>query len=395
MAIPEDTEERKQELEAEAQDALDFGDSDYEEPEKTDEDQPWDEEEEKPEEEQPEDEKADDQEVEDKEVATEEEVESTEEEAAAEEDEDGVQTFTLDGKKFTAEEIAADPELISKMATHYNQVPHFQKIAEDHKATIAEREEALAKAEAENQRLYNEWTRTRMQNEDERKRAAQAEADKAAAPPPRPATDILKTQLKPYIDSLKTDGRLTEDEVDEHSGLISEYIYDTLETRELIKNVTAHFAKELDSLKGFINPAIKTWDEEQAIRSDADIQKGAAAIEGYEALAKPEKWDELKAYITNKISNSPKDSEGRPLFDPVFDAETMAEQFDAMEGKAMRAALGKKKKAAKKATKDDARKAGGSATSGGKAPKKRPKPKKPLTEADEALNWGDNKFAGG
>jgi len=333
------------------------------------------------------DEKADDQEVKDEDVATETDDESTEEEEP-----EADSTVTIDGKKYTMDELT--PELVSKMATHYNQVPHFQKLADEQKGLVTERDEQIVQLELEKQKIEQEWTRKKMAEEFEQRKEADAKAKEAPEPAPRPSSEILTTQLKPYLKELKEAGRLTEDEVDEHSGLISEYIYDTMETRNIIQQITAYFTQELDRIKGFINPAIEGWDKEQAIRADVNIQKEAAAIEDYEELADSETWEQLKVYITNKISNSPKDSEGNPLFNPIFDAETMAEQFDAMQGKTLRAALNAKKKKAAAEKKADAKKAGGSATSGGKVPKKRPKQKKPPTSSDDALDWGDSRYAG-
>ena len=320
-------------------------------------------------------------------VATEEAEESTEEVV----DEDGDVTYTLDGKKYTAEEISSDPKLLAKLATHYNQVGHHQKLTDEQKGLVTERDAQIVQLEAEKQRIEQEWTRKKMEEDFAQRKAAETKAEEPA--PERPSSELLKTNLKPYLAELKEAGRLTEDELDEHSGLISEYIYDTMETRNIIQEVAAYFAKKIENLEGFVNPAIETWDREQAIRADVSVQKDAAAIEGYEEIADPEQWEKLKAYITSKITSSPKDAEGNPLFNPVFDAETMAEQFDAMQGKDLRAALGAKKKQAVAAKKADAKKAGGSSSGGGKIPKKKPVAKKPKTESEDAMDWGDGRYA--
>ena len=394
MAI-EDTKERQEELDREADDALDFGGGGIEDNRGGHDDDTVVDDDDDKEEEQVSDDDADDQE-EEEEVTTEDDEESTDgdddsDDADAEEG-DG-ETFTLDGKKYTVEEIMTDKKLLSKMATHYNQVPHFQKIAEDHQATIAERDEQLREAEAQRQKIYNEYTENQLRK-DQAERAAEQKA--AEVPPaPRPSSDQLKAGLKSYLEVLKGEGRLTDDELDEHSGLISEYVYDQLQTKQLIEGIAAHFAQKIDRMERFINPAIQEWDREQAIRANAAIQTEAAGIDGYKELEDPETWQKLQEFITKKVLSSPKDSNGRPTFDPIFDAATMAEQFDAMQGKVMRAALNKKKKKVVTDKKKATKKAGGTASSGGKVPKKRPKPKKPLTEADDALDWGESKYAGG
>jgi hypothetical protein len=394
----EQLDEAAEQAAKEMADALDFGGDGSDEvlrgaggrvEEDKPEDKPWeDDSEEKQEEEQSDEEqKADETEEEDEEVATKEPEESTED---AEQSKDGVETYTLDGKKYTAEEIAADPKLLGKMTTHYNQVGNLSKLLDEERGNLTSKDEAIAALEAEKQQIQDEWVRAKM--------ALDAEANKSpveeAKPVERPSTKVLTEHFRPVLDQMKEDGRLSEDEIDEHSGLVAEYLFDTIQTRTTVEEVAKYFAKEIDQIKQFINPAIQTWSREEAIRADASTQKEAASLEGYQDLDSPENWESLKEYITKKIANSPKNSDGSPQFDPVFDAETMREQWDAMQGAAMRKALAATKAAAEKQQKEDARKAGGSAASGGKTPKKKPKPKKPLTPQEEALDFGDGKYAG-
>lgn len=351
-------------------------------------DEPWDEDgAEDKEEERPKD-KADETEDEDEEVATKDSEESTEDDDEA--SDDSVPTYTLDGKKYTAEEVASNPELLGKMTTHYNQVGNLQKLLEQERGNLSSKDEAIAQLEAEKQRIQDEWVRAKM--------ALDAEAGKQPVketpPPARPNTKVLTEHFKPMLEQMKEDGRLSEDEIEEHSGLVAEYLFDTIQTRSTLEEVAKHFAKEIDEIKRFINPAIQTWSKSEAVRADQSTQKEAASIEGYEDLESPENWESLKEYITKKITNSPQNSDGSPQFDPIFDAETMREQWDAMQGATMRKALSAAKAASEKQKKEDARKAGGSASTGGKTPKKKPSLKKPLTDSEQALNWGDGKYAG-
>ena len=396
-----DTKEQKEdhgfsdeELKEQHDDALDW---DEDVSKDQDGDEPWDGEEKSSEEEgKADDEVAVEEEEEKPEVATKDDEESTDDEDDAEEG-----TYTLDGKKYTAAEVAANPELLKKMATHYNQVGNFQKLLDEERKAKSEQAKAIEQLEAEKAAIEREWVAKKMAEENDARKAAAKASDKPAEPAPRPSNKVLQAQLKPYIDQLKADGRLTDDEIDEHSGLIAEYVFDTAQQNQLINAVAAaamkrieEQTKRIEQIEHFVNPAIKSWSREQAEREDVEVQKQAAAIEGYDELNDPENWGKLKKYISDKIATSPKDSEGRPVFDPIFDAETMASQFDAMNGPVTRKALAELKKRAEAAKKDDAKKAGGSASSGGKKPEKRQKPKGPLTPQEEALDFGDGRYAG-
>lgn len=333
---------------------------------------------------------------EDKEVATKEDEESTESdesEEVVESEEGGVATFTIDGKKYTSEEIASDPKLLSKMATHYNQVGHFQKLLDEERANLSKRDEAIAQLEQEKQAIEKEWIKRKMAEENEQK----ARTQEAEAPKPRPDNKQLQHQLKPYFDKLKEEGRLTEDEIDEHSGLLAEYMYDYANMQKLVESVAVITSKALgriDELESFVNPAVKQYGQLEAAREHERVQKEAAAIEGYEELADSDNWEKLMRYISEKVAASPQDNNGRPMFDPIFDPETMAQQWDAMQGPVLRKALAEQKKKAEAQMKSDAKRASGSATSGGKTPKKKPQQKGAPTESDEALDWGDGRYAG-
>ena len=398
MADLEDKKEQE-EVDQEFEDALDFGGEGSEDSRGShgNEDEPWEEDTKETEEEQPETKAAEEEEEETEEVVTTEDDDKSIEAGEASSDEgdedgeEGVDTYTLDGKKYTAEEVAADPKLLSKMATHYNQVGNLQKLLDAERTNVSTRDEAIVQLEAEKQKIEREWVGRKMAEEAERREAAEQEQ---SAPPPRPQTELLKTQLKPYIDQLQKDGRLTEDEVEEHSGLIAEYVYDYANITKLVQGVAAEAFKRIEQIEHFVNPAIKDWDAEKAVRAEKSVHEQAAKIEGYEELSDPENWETLKKYVSEKIAASPKDSKGRPTFDPIFDAETMASQWDAMHGPTTRKALAALKKRAEDEKKSDAKKASGSATTGGKKPAKKQKKKGAPTPSDDALNWGDGRYAG-
>lgn len=331
-------------------------------------------------------------EAEDKEaVEEEEELEdaTSEDESTEEEEEQEAGTVTIDGKKYAVNSLT--PELISKMATHYNQVGHFQKIAEERDREIASRDERLRQLEQQNRQVMDEWTAQKMRSEQARLREEERTLQQTA--PPRPSTAQLATAFKPYIDKLQEEGRLTIDEADEHAGLVAEYLYDTYtrdqKTSELFNNLTQRLAQ----LEDFVSPAVKSWDERTALERDAEIRKAVSGMEGYEELKDPQKWEELKGYVTRKILNSPKDPQGNPLFDPIFDAETMAEQWDAMQGKVLRKTLSATKKKTQEQIESDRRKAAGSAATGGATPPRKKARKGPLTPEEDALDFTDNRRA--
>jgi len=386
-------EEQKQ-LDQELDDALDWDGSGTERSRGSYDDEPW--EDDKADESKEEDagEEAATEEGEDEEVATKEEEESTEsDDSEDDEAEEGdVTTFTIDGKKYTSEEIASDPKLLSKMATHYNQVGHFQKLLDEERANLSARDASIAQLEQEKQAIEREWIKRKMAEDNER----EAQKQKAEAPKPRPNNKTLQHQLKPYFEQLKADGRLTEDELEEHGGLIAEYMYDYANMQRLVESVaviTSRALGRIDELEGFVNPAVQKFGEQEALRYHEKVQKEAAAIEGYEELADPENWEKLIRYISEKVAASPQDEKGRPQFDPIFDPETMAQQWDAMQGPVLRKALAEQRKKAEAQMKSDAKMAGGSATSGGKTPKKKPKQKGAPTPTDDALDWGDGRYA--
>ncbi|MHC4121908.1 MAG: hypothetical protein ACYSWO_30955 [Planctomycetota bacterium] len=301
-------------------------------------DEPWEEDEKSDEGESKADDEVVVEEDDEPEVATKDDEESTD-------GDDSPATYTLDGEKYTAEEVAANPELLDKMATHYNQVGNFQRLLDEEREAKSEQAKAIEQLEAEKQAIEREWVARKMSDENEARKRAE-ETTEEVEPTPRPANKVLQAQLKPYIDQLREDGRLTEDELDEHKGLIAEYVFDQVNTQTLINKVAAAALQKIDAqskrieqIESFVNPAIQSWSREQAERDNVDMQKQAAAIEGYDELSDPENWEKLMKYVSEKIAVSPKNSEGRPTFDPIFDAETMAAQWDAMNGPVTRKAL--------------------------------------------------------
>jgi hypothetical protein len=311
------------------------------------------------------------------------------EEVSTEEGEAESDFITIDGEKYSLDDLST--EQLKKMATHYNQVSHFQKIAEERDAAIAERERQIQELKDQNRQVMDEWTAHQMQREQERLQREQQQLEQQQ--PQRPSTDQLTTAFKPYLDKLAEEGRLTVDEVDEHSGLISEYLYDTYTRDTRTGEQFKLLQQRLEQLENFVSPAIQKWDEKSAVEHDAAVQAEVASMEGYEDLADPKNWERLKNYVGQKILNSPKDKEGNPLFDPLFDAETMAEQFDAMQGKLLRKALGKKKQNAGEQQNADRRRAGGSASQGGGAPPKKRGKKGPPTPEEDALDFTDKRRA--
>jgi len=317
-------------------------------------------------------------------------VEETDESTEGEDELEASTTVTIDGKKYSVDDLT--PELVSKMATHYNQVGHFQKIAEERDKAIAERDAKLRELESRNRQVVDEWAVHKMQQEQAASRREKEQREQESVIP-RPSTQQLSTAFKPYLDKLVEEGRLTLDEVDEHSGLVAEYLFDTYSRDQRTSQEFQSLQSRLEHLENFVSPAVTSWDQRTAIERDASIRDAVSKMEGYEELQDPQNWEKLKGYVTQKIMNSPKDAEGNPLFDPLFDAETMAEQWDAMTAKVMRKALAQKRTTAGSEAEADKRRAGGSAASGGQTPRRKAGKKGPATPEDDALDFTDNRRA--
>jgi hypothetical protein len=291
------------------------------------------------------------------------------------------ETVTLDGVKYEVPEGELG-EAFKKAATHFNQVNHFQELAEKSKADVAELKE-------QNQTLMNQFTNWQMQQQQQQ----QQQQAEAAQPPQqeRPLPQQLQGAFRPYIEALKEQGRLSEDELEEHSGLISEYLYDQVRTTDTIRDLAVTIDERLRQLEGVAVPTYEANARREAEERDRHAHSEVAAMEGYEALKDPEEWGKLKQFVAEKVMNSPRDQQGNPLFDPIFDGPTMAQQYDAMQGAIMRKALAEQKILAEQKKTKQTQQAAGNAPGGGGKPQTRPKPKVPaeLTPEDDALDFSD------
>jgi hypothetical protein len=309
------------------------------------------------------------------------EPETTEETTDDGTDSDQKETITLDGVTYEVPEGELGAAF-KKAATHFNQVAHYQEIAD-------KRQTQLEELQQNQQQLLNQFTAMQMAQEQQQQQ--QQHVAQQPQEEPRPHPEQLRGAFKPYLDALKEQGRLSEDEYEEHQGLISEYLYDSMRQAKAINDIAAYFEQRIQAIEGVAVPTYQSNQVREAQERDQSVWQDVAKLEGYEALADPEEWSRLKEYITNKVLNSKKDSQGNPLFDPIFDTETMAQQYDAMQGAIMRKALAEQKNIAEAAKKKAVGQAAGNAPGGGGAPQGRPKAKSPkeVTPESDALDWSD------
>lgn len=294
--------------------------------------------------------------------------------------------YTLPGgKKVTQADLAKDPELLNKLVTHSNQLTYFQQLAE-------ERETKLNLAEAEKRKLLDQYTEWEMQQA-----AAAQQQQQPQEPLKRPETKVLEGMYSPHLDKMVADGRLTEDQKGEFGNVISEYLFDLQNVHNLINSVvqagTERFAGLEGSLLGEVVPDVQRRQHQDAVSMDQNVQQNVAARPGYESLAEPAEWNRLKLFIAEKVNASPRDAEGHPTFDPIFDGDTMAQMFDAMTGADTRAALIALKQAQEQAAKNEAVMAGGETSARTGAPP--PKQPSPMTPEDEAMDFTDPSMATG
>mgnify|MGYP001122969024 CR=1 FL=1 len=295
------------------------------------------------------------------------------------------QTWTLDGgQTVTAEDLAKNPDLISRIVTQSNQAVNYQRLAE-------QRAQQAAEADAERRRLLDQYTEWQIQQQ---QAAQQAQAP---APPQRPANTALAGHYEPHLQKLVEDGRLTEDQKVEFGNVISEYLFDQQAVRNMINEVVMAGSRRIEYLEnqlfGDVYPDVERRRQMDALSLDQQVQQAVATQEGYESLADQGEWNRLKLFIAQKVNASPRDEQGRPTFDPQFDAETMAQMYDAMTGGDIRAKLRAQKAAQEEAAKAAAAQAGGetSARAG------RPAPRQPskMTPEEEAMDFGDPRMASG
>lgn len=296
--------------------------------------------------------------------------------------------YTLPGgKKVTQAELTADPKLLQDLVTQSNQFTDAQRIAK-------ERKDELVALQADNRRLLDQYTDWEM------KQRAMVEQPAPAEPAQRPEGKVLEGIYGPHLDKLVTDGRLSQDQRSEFGNVISEYMFDEQNRMNLISTLTAQAVQRMDAIENdlrggaaYIVPDIQRRQQQDAVLVDQSVHQNVAARPGYEALVDPEEWNRLKLFISEKVNASPRDTEGRPTFDPMFDGDSMAQMYDAMTGADMRAALVAAKTAQAEADKLTTTMAGGeTAARAGTPPLKQPSKKTP---EEEAMDFGDPSMATG
>lgn len=296
-------------------------------------------------------------------------------------------TYTLPGgKKVTREELIANDKMLQDLVTHSNQLTHFQKLSEDRNA-------ALQRAEAEKRQILDQYTQQQMQQQ-----AAQQQQQQAPAYV-RPPGKAIEAHFEPVLQGMIEDGRLTEDHKSEFGGLIAEHLFDMAQMRDLVSAVVQAGSTELDGIRqtiqGDIYPNVDAFRAQAIRQTEAQVQQTAAAKPGYEALADPQEWQRLTAFVAQKISNSGVDQYGNPIFNPDLDPDTAAQMYDAMTGHDLRAQLAAQAAgvAARAANQQvTAAVSGAGAARAGGAPMRQPSTKTPH---DEAMDFSDPTMATG
>jgi hypothetical protein len=299
--------------------------------------------------------------------------------------------YTLPGgKKVTKAELIADDKLLGNLVTHSNQLTHFQKLAED-------RATKLAQAEAEKREALDKFTQFQMTQQQQQQ---QQQLQQQQAAPPRPPAKVIESFFEPALNTMVSEGRLTEDHKKEFGGLIAEHLFDMAQVHHLINQVIQAGSADINeirsSLQGEVIPNVNAFKDQRVRSVEAEVQQQAAAIPGYEALANPEEWQKLTEFVTQKIMASGVDSEGKPIFNPNLDPQTAAQMYDAMTGADLRAQLAAQQAMKAQQAADGAVRAAvsgdGAARAGGPPVVKQPST---MTPFDEAMDFSDPQMSTG
>lgn len=292
--------------------------------------------------------------------------------------------YTLPGgQKVKQSELAANPELLQKLVTHSNQLTNYQRLAEERQARIEQ-------VQAENRQILDQFTAWQMQQQ-------QAQHPQQQQAPARPDPTVVQGSFAPYVAQLRAQGRITDDQAEDFGNLISEYLYDQQAVGNTINTVASLFNQRLMDLEqrvtGQIVPDLEMRAQSEHQAHAAWVQQEVAQRPGYEALAQNENWEELKRFIAQKVAASPRDAQGNPTFDPVFDPETMAQMYDAMTGAQLRVQMAAEaaKKTQQEAARQQAVNAGGESTARAATPPRRA-PGEPTPE-EEAMDIADPRLA--
>lgn len=295
--------------------------------------------------------------------------------------------FTLPGgKKVTKAELIADEKLLGNLVTHSNQLSHFQRLAEERKAQADE-------AQAEARRVLDQFTMQQMHAQ----QAQQAQQEQQQQEQ-RPPSQALEAMYAPHLDKLVEDGRLTQDHRQEFGPLIAEHMYDMQQIRNMLGAVyqagLQEFGQIYQTLEQDVVPDVTQFRTQWAVQADQQVQQEVATISGYEGLADQNEWNRLKSFIQEKVNASPRLPNGRPSFDPQFDAVTMAQMYDAMTGADLRAQIAAEKARLEQQANQTTNLVGGetAAKAGGAPPPKQPAQ---MTPEQDAMDFGTPTMATG
>jgi len=287
-----------------------------------------------------------------------------------------------DGSKMAVPRELATNEQFKKLVTQDHQVAHYQKLAE-------ERQKQLDELSADRERKRQEAIDLLLQQQAQQ--AEQAQQTQQAQQIQRPTPEDVQNTFKPALSQLVAEGRISEVAAEEFGDVLSEYLYDYASTHQRISQLQEAMMQIATALPP---PEMFQVFEKQRIQSEeAKLLAQVTKREGYEDLSNPQEWQKLKDFVATKIADSPKDQEGNPTFNPVFDTDTICALYDAMMAPTWRAALRKQRTQAEEDSKTATKRAAGDSAS--KASAKPKPPESPMTPELDAMTFTDPRTATG
>jgi hypothetical protein len=287
-----------------------------------------------------------------------------------------------DGSKMAVPKELAEHEQFKKLVTQDHQVAHYQKLAEERQAQLDElqKQQDQKRQEAIDILLQQQAAQ-----------AEQAQQQQQVQQFQRPPADKIKEHFTPMIAQMQAEGRITEEEAYDHGGLIAEQLFQNALLEQKIAQLEHGMTQVVTAM-----PTQEMFDlfrAQQVQTEEAKLLAEVSNRQGYEDLTNPDEWQKLKDFVAQKIANSPKDGEGNPTFNPLFDADTVCALYDAMMAPTWRAAIQKQRAQAEEDAKTSAKQAAGDSAS--KAPAKPTPPKAPMTPELDAMTFDDPKAATG
>jgi len=195
------------------------------------------------------------------------------------------ETITIDGNKIPLAGLPLEQvALLKKASTHYGQVSHYQKLADERAAEVE-------RVKAEQAEMSNNVSRIMAE------RMAREQADQAQPVGPTPEFNKQLTEhYKPEIDRLVESGAVSKFVAEEDPGLLAhglylrDELYQTKQTVEILKNyiVGTHAQNMRQSAEGQINDLFDSYAERGDIYAPlSDVETRQKFFQTYASLANP------------------------------------------------------------------------------------------------------------